>query len=531
MTHQRILLPLIITIGCLACSCSKNKENSHQEVSPFPPITGVKSFTLGTPIIQQYASSNCQKESLASSIPSFNYSIYKGGSTETMSLAKDLKMGERGLSIDFIDYAYTGQYTNLEAGYLAENGNGFVSLNIAFSYDKKYVRVCSENPTFTRGSIEATTLSSIASLLNAHEFYNLLETGTTLPHVTVNILPKLSFKIAMKVAQDAQENDTSGMLGSVPEKMNNKDIKYSLTDNAAWGLSDPTTDESGTEIPGMPEFFIFPQSQEAVSQDWFSSQPLWELPFVLHHEFGHHIFYTFFPKLFTDSYQLKEFSQKLGGNIFMRTGIKPVDHLLSGNYAPVTEVASAINEGFADLYAQYSLGGTTDIALVKCMNGTRDVSSKTFYDGVSKELSTTVWETFGAEQKEDDTGPFNIPNPEDINCAKYDFKDSHIIGAVLAHGVYALWEKTNLAKNDALGVKRGRALLEWISAQNSRISTYESGFSLMEIALKEAFALARENTDADGVPALCTLMQIKFPHFYAFWENNSIPPELSACFD
>jgi hypothetical protein len=218
---------------------------------------------------------------------------------------------------------------------------------------------------------------------------------------------------------------------------------------------------------------------------------------VLAHEFDHHVFFKHLPKL-ADAGEAT--------HVLKHTGIKIVDRAIDAKLASGEEGASSLNEGFADLFGHYFLGGNTDIDAITCLRVTRDVTSATFADGVKKVLSDSVWAQFDKDEDEDE---IDASPSEESDCSAYDFKDSHVIGAIVAHGVFRMFEEID---SSAGGAK-----------------AYASAEEIIRTAIDTALATAWDKKAAGSDQAICAVVEEVFPKFASDLKGDSSSSYAKNC--
>jgi hypothetical protein len=524
MVNVKISLLLLVAIATMACEEDDNKS-SDQEAGR-KKIAGVTTLALGTPINEQPFDPDCKAGDSDEKIDSYSFSYFKQDEIATGQSDEPLSNGAHGMNSSLIEGTYKDESLGIWAEILAENGMAKANFGIEFSYAKNYLGLCNPQDV-PRGFVESSALTTIGLLSKAKQYYDSLASNVSLPKVKINLFPNYHFNIVIKVDEEAVSSDQSGTFDSITDESNNKELIYSITDNAAWSPPQEADVQEGTEAESA-QFIIFPQSKEAATEGWFSGQKLWELPFVLSHEFGHHVFYMHYPKLFGSSYGLRNYGRQTGGMIFKRTNIPLMDRFLFARTATSSSTAVAINESFADLFAHYSLAEETDISQIKCMQRTRDVTSEELADGVKKSITDSVWDAFSAPAEEESDEPVEIPSPEQIDCASYSYSDPHIIGAILAHGVHRMFESANIAAGPSRTVALGQATLEWLVNQNAAIGSFETGDELFRVAIDEAFSVAANGLE--DVAPMCQIVEEVFPYFY---NTIAMDPDgsLARCFE
>ncbi len=160
---------------------------------------------------------------------------------------------------------------------------------------------------------------------------------------------------------------------------------------------------------------FLPESEEGAM-----AAPLWEIPMVGAHEYGHHVFNTLI-------------SEKIGfvhdkvGSCFKENKL---ERLLK-NYLFADRDKShenftlrAMNEGFADLIAFYTNAkNERSLEGVECMEDNRDLNSSTYGDGTKKYFSYTSEIRMNS----------NYNYGQDSDCNTPDFQAIHQVGASFAY--------------------------------------------------------------------------------------------------
>ncbi len=156
--------------------------------------------------------------------------------------------------------------------------------------------------------------------------------------------------------------------------------------------------------------------------------PLWEIPMVAAHEYGHHIFNV----LVNSKIGSKS---ELIGNCF--NGHKREDLQLSqGKFRDIRPQAftlRAINEGFADLIAYYTNEDhERGLKGVRCFEKNREVSSEIYGDGTKKYFSAKAKEVMDSMVAIEADRDCNTPNFQKIHeaGASFAYMANHMIAKV-----------------------------------------------------------------------------------------------------
>jgi hypothetical protein len=304
----------------------------------------------------------------------------------------------------------------------------------------KQLKICDGQRNFARASVEGVALSGMSSLASAYKFYlSIPNARESLRDATLIVLP-----IVEKVTTQTQADGTEATARSI------------TTDNLAYT---PNFD-------GRPAFVIFPKSRNAVKSGRWKNLNLWELPWGMTHEFGHHVFRSHsgidkLPGTTTNLHGLT-FTTPIHSINFDETEVQseqPANGFsLAGRVSGPEEIFSAVNEAYADLFSFYALGQSSNLVQgVDCFDKNRETTSSEFANGAVKRISTETMGLFNASERY----KFN-------SCDGPDFQDAHSMGAVIAHGMMRLYKARADVYNATAGQQAGW-LLTWADAVGSSI--------------------------------------------------------------
>lgn len=173
-------------------------------------------------------------------------------------------------------------------------------------------------------------------------------------------------------------------------------------------------------LPQRKEIVFVPQGTDEYGRVPFNSIPLWNIPFVPSHEYGHHIFNEL----------LGEKANKKAHVCFNQSKkVKKTRSSISN-----MKLMAAVNEGFADLIGQISSGKSFSFSGVSCFEKSRDLNSSTFYDGSTKILTESVSNQFINPTK----------SRLRLSCIYTDYSEIHHFGAVIAYGLYSTMKENNI---------------------------------------------------------------------------------------
>ncbi|SMF46602.1 hypothetical protein [Pseudobacteriovorax antillogorgiicola] len=257
----------------------------------------------------------------------------------------------------------------------------------------RVLRIC-EGQNFPRNSIEAASLSVAGAFDLVETFLSSLDLESLPDSTSVLVLPDIQF------AHSDQKTSVS------------------LTDNAAWVLSE--------RFVGVPTYIVvYPASEDYLES---GRPPFWEVPWIVAHEYGHHLFYSLLPDNVRVEYgYLTEWrdSKPFHGNWFVNQA--PAD-------AKDQRLMTGINEGVADLLAHYVFGNSSkQITSLSCVFDQRNPASEELNDGQVK--------SFVYEDGKLSSDP----------CDFVDFTDVHTIGSVLAYFVDQTMTKRGVTEPQAKG--------------------------------------------------------------------------------
>ena len=388
----------------------------------------------------------------------------------------------------------------------------------------KPLKICRDRAVFPRTSYETVALAGLFTLNTAYEFHNALPSRmANLPATELVVLPRVERSFSVSNANGSKETRVS-----------------LITDNLAYSPAH----RSG------PAFLIYPKSQKAEDNGLWKDLFLWEVPWAMSHEFGHHILRSYA----LGGNNSLALSGLVGGqgshgtadrHLFDATppmfDWSRVGFRASGSGAlpsPLTSMANgfriifgnpaqpaarsvgpalywgAINEGFADLYARYTRNSEDgQLKGVDCFGGSRDAELPAFGDGTPKVYDERVKGIFLSTQEVDGSE----------SCSAPDFQGIHSIGAIAAHGIDAVFESTaaDVATKRAFrstaerSLFKGDMLLRWAQKMGSQIRS--NGRVTLGSFVRDAMVVAAETRAAYGFSAgelgagQCQAMQAVMP--------------------
>lgn len=258
------------------------------------------------------------------------------------------------------------------------------------------VRICRQDGVFTRESIESMTLNTQHYIAEAYTKLN-----------TLKLDPKPSVSKSKLLVQYLRVSHYS--------KGDRRGVGV-MVDNAAFG-----TAKEGSF------FVVVPSSKSTFKQ---SPVHMWEVPFVLKHEFGHSIFNASVGKALAAVGLRASHNHGISG-IFQTRDSKTQSALMLAE-GRITELASGgVNELFADLFAFYSGSGIPgQMKGIIGLDVTRDPLSPVTAAGTPKEWSTLASDIFEGRRKARSDLPKGEPTYDGI----------HDVAAILSYPVVFLME-------------------------------------------------------------------------------------------
>ena len=240
------------------------------------------------------------------------------------------------------------------------------------------------------------------------------------------------------------------------------------------------------------EIVFLPQGRDKFGHIPFNGTPLWKFPMVPLHEYGHHIFAS---KVYSSNKNINTPDKELcfdnsdETSSFLDNRGKD-DKRRVGKWTAI----SALNEGFADLFAYYGNQTTRKLYGMGCMIASRDVESNTFFNSDLKVLNQKALNDFSS------TTFINY----DFCDVDTDYQDVHIIGAIYARAWFDIFSKTKLSDEEKLKV-----LIHWIE----KIREIASKDLKVQSVLQRSFNAMEETVKEDLNQLICPIQTTYFPEF------------------
>lgn len=267
------------------------------------------------------------------------------------------------------------------------------------------LNVCGANPP--RESLEYEAFTALGHIEKAAQFFNRLNPQTTLEQIELEMFPSAI--------------DVTNILEG-PDRLKGRHAFY-ITDNASYASMGDDT----------PVISVYPREVPEDGSTW--RHHLWRSPFVMAHEYGHHVFSSL---IFNESSPV---ALKYKKALRPHTHIKDARHLHRWSSEPTYFRAAAgfsdssivafqaLNEGFSDLFGFYVNDQQPNLALdLNGLGYDREVPEPLFETGEDKRFTTSRAEQFLTQTR--------LPEGAD-------FTDIYTIGAIFAHSLHKLWDASD----------------------------------------------------------------------------------------
>ncbi len=300
----------------------------------------------------------------------------------------------------------------------------------------RVVKICRSTGSYGRESIESMTLTSQYMAESARSFYmGLTSAKSSILDAQLVIQPREVWHLT---------NVKSGRKADLMQ-----------SDNAAFSMATKSDD------PGL--FWVYPTAKKSFAK---SPLHLWEVPFVMRHEYGHNVFHNHVQTA-ADSVGLKAYEDGSSLEHIMRnvpTG-KSKDLMLAEKTQQQKDL-SGLNELFADLFAYYNGDAAADqLKGVVSLDTTRDPSSKYTAGGTKKvwtQSEADIYRGIASAQKTSDS-------------SEPDFTDVHDIATAFGYNMAQLMEASLAGKSSAV---KADVLLKWLDALSAHILAKGSAITL-----------------------------------------------------
>ena len=400
-----------------------------------------------------------------------NITLWQGGKAAPWLQSFAKTQARPALTSTAISLVQYGLYQQSDCGSALNFGACVTKTKTILIAAASPLNICDTKRDFARTSVEGVGLTSLAMIAAASDFYNKVAGHLPdLPTASLLILPK----VETLYADGQTRSEAVDNLSYVPN------------------------------FAGSPTFAVFPKGAYNVAHGRWVDVNLWEIPWTLAHEFGHHIF-RFHSELddASSGIAVVPLHSFTAGQV-SDAGLS-LDQANTARHVGNAEVIAAANEGFADLFAYYAHGAVPGMTSgIDCFHENRDPGFDAFADDQPKVLNESVLAQFMTGTKAAANADCSVPNYQDV----------HIIGAILAHGVDQIF--TAVAGLDA--AKKSALLLDWagrMGATARDLQVKDSKALTLGMLVHDALlTVATANT----LPATaCAAATKVFPVYSAAW--------------
>lgn len=497
MRPVRPLRPLRLTLGfntvaslLLLSGCGNGRLGTDDDDQ-------IQRESLATPMDYRIEDPACQESAGSPTIGAQPVYVWNGeaGVPETYPFSVS---GMRTVSSDQIEATFYGYHQRTTETCLLNDDGSFdcSKADPEVITREEHLKLCRPNGTYGRDSIEGVTLASIANIERASSIYQGLANAKDQSKTILLVLPNY------ESARDYRN----------PENGKEYHEIYSVTDNAAFAPIKGKDGDADTLL-----FLVYPRSEETVKDPRWADIRLWEIPWVMAHEYSHQIFYSHYANYHADTARSRSRPTASGfadldpsEDVWKRepefkfpTRSNTAPRLSLTNQAReagVREALGALNEGFADLFAAQMLDGKKDHTLkLPCFEKSRDILTSSFEDGTAKILTVEAHGDFFSD----------VEIKAEGDCAT-SFQDTHHIGAIFAYGINEILMAGVDANADA--TTRAGLVLKWLDTFNAERAkvTSISPEDIWLLAVKAALQTAQGPTET-LLSSQCSITKDVFP--------------------
>lgn len=309
--------------------------------------------------------------------------------------------------------------------------------------NSKHINFCSTDNEYQEDTIESAALSTAFFIKKTYEKFTSVIKDVKLSPIRLNISPSIT---------------TSTIFGTTKESM------Y-WADNALY-------------IPKIKTIIFLPSSANSGVTDF------WEVPMVASHEYGHHIFNTIHGSV----------DEQMSHESCLGDHSAAMSQWDDERKVTRQSVLSALNEGFADLIAHYSLEqNEIGIKGVPCLDTTRDVLSSSFINGKLKNFNSQAMFMF-----------FENTSKHYGTCYDPSFQETHIFGATFAHTADAFMNSLGGTREQKL-----ETIVKWVQSLNANKQKYNSlsPKNYFQVAYTQFITMALEQFNSDFNPITCATIK------------------------
>lgn len=405
----RMTLLGLICFSVLACGKKEEKEVAKPGVY----INNINRTPIN--LFKEYE--NCDGVAAESESNYFTLTQFLSGAQQDRNV--DMSSAINGQELKGIQISQTYYDAEMMLEKIVRNGQ-LVGIDFFVTNTPKPMSVCPGIKSYERYSYENASMSATHAISK-----------------TVDALKAVDFVADEKVKVYVSPYTIERRIIEFEDRIVKEDLR--ITDNAYY-------------FPHISSVVFMPQSEESRDGVGFGNIPLWEVPMVGSHEYGHHVFHSIMSE---QMYPIMAIGahDKIHGtkhSCFAPSNIESeikMPNKLDERDVVNADVIAALNEGFADLIAFYTLDpGESSLEGVVCMEISRDVGSSVFANNEEKLFSANMMETFLSEEYFDTS-----------TCLEPNYQAIHTVGAVFASVFHRLMESMKISREDRL-----LTVLDWL---------------------------------------------------------------------
>jgi hypothetical protein len=382
------------------------------------------------------------------------------------------------------------------------------------------VMLCRDASTIPVNTVEGAAISMKADVDQAYALYQSVKSSASIALPTLQAVYLSAAHLQKQIERHVDKDEDA------------TEVTEYMTDNAVF---------MGGESPTL---ISFPQSEVARKLKLLGGVPLWNVKGVFQHEFGHFVFASVMNE---GGSSFTSYQDYAAANPELHLFHTPASHFARIAESPALKAGftkflrtqdffiGSLNEGFADLWAYYTLKQPTDMFNISCFAKNRNVADASFYNGVSKSWDEALWnKTFNGEVETDSNA---YSNDAVEACSQPIFSDIHIIGAAMAHtadAVFSTAAQTHGAGSNP-SLLKAEMSVAWLKAIKDSAEFEDLGgkASLSRI-LNTAVGTGINYLQGTDKTAFCAVVSSKFPVLMKRWkdaktDNEDVSGVVSFC--
>ncbi len=406
---NKFLLSLISILQIvLLISCGGTKDKTSITSSAV-----IKKTTIGnTPIWQSYYDKDCQGQKGLSKLGAHSYRALRDGSLDVVLESFNEYNSLNGISGNTIENIYEGQAVQFTI-----QDKKWSDYNVLSQGNK--INLCKKTRLFPINTFEDSALSVLQTIDQANKYFKSINHQNPYRRY---ILPKTNIYL--------QQITEYKFIFTTENEKNTVYLAYE-TDNAYYDSRDDS-------------LHFYPQSEEV--RDHYITWPLWNIQFTGAHEYGHLIFHSIISSS-KPSFSIYKSIQKNKNTINTLVEMDLLKYSTDNDSKRDVTFDTAIDglsEGFADLFAYYTLNEHDQLSNVRQFQYQRQIDERYLGYYHNKKLSTKLINDYFSSIKNDYEGTL-------------DYQDEHIIGAIFAYGINKLLSTVVNSPQE-----KGKLLIEWL---------------------------------------------------------------------